>query len=91
MFHRILKENVDAELDKSIYLSRDEFDFILNIISNNFNVVCLREVLFGNFNPDKSNCIITFDDGWVDNYEIAFPVLRKACSELSVTKSNAGN
>ena len=45
-------------------------------ISQLFDIVPLETIL------QKNNCVgklctITFDDGWLDNYDIAFPILKK--------------
>ena len=46
-----------------------------------FTIISLDELLdlwrTNRLKRDQSYCVITFDDGWKDNYQFAFPVLMK--------------
>jgi len=44
---------------------------------NNFNVIKLESLLDRDAKKIKNSVIITFDDGYEDNYENAFPILKK--------------
>lgn len=61
-------------LDKPLFRQQIEF------MKDNFNVVTMEQVIDaveGKFNlPDKA-LLLTFDDGYVDNYTFAFPVLEE--------------
>jgi len=76
IFHRVL--------DKPDPLSPGEpdtlqFEKIISMVSNIFNVIPLGEAIeklaTGNL-PGRAACI-TFDDGYIDNYTNAFPILKK--------------
>jgi len=64
---------------KLISASPDDFDKQMQFLKNNFNVInfyMLHNILSsGNKIPEKS-IIITFDDGYSDNYYIAFDILK---------------
>jgi len=56
------------------------FDIELRIIKKLFNVISLEEAFWylseGKV-PDKPSIVITFDDGYVDNFVYAYPLLKK--------------
>jgi peptidoglycan/xylan/chitin deacetylase (PgdA/CDA1 family) len=80
-YHRILERHADFPFDDDLVsASPAQFDRELAFVARNFRVInfrMLREHLEreGRF-PDRA-LIITFDDGYLDNYEIAYPLLRK--------------
>lgn len=52
----------------------EDFDKQMKYLSDNFNVIRLNEV----YNKNSGfYIVITLDDGFVDNYDYAFPVLKK--------------
>lgn len=81
-YHRVVKDIAKAEED-SIYglvVSRQTFREHCRILKRNFDVVSLDEAcrfLEGGGFSDFPKAVITFDDGYLDNYEEAFPVLRE--------------
>lgn len=58
-----------------------EFERQMNYLkNNNFKVISLRELVNAIQNNKKilrKTVVITFDDGYLDNYEKAFPILKK--------------
>ena len=74
IFHRVLQKN--DELFPSIP-NEEQFSKLLVILNKNFNVIKLSEaveLLRTGSLPSRSLCI-TFDDGYMDNYTVAKPIL----------------
>lgn len=81
MYHRVLTsdESRRAGSHPGIVVERDTFAWQMDLLQQHFTVVNLAEFLDGvegrrPFAP--SSCLITFDDGWRDNYDNALPILR---------------
>jgi glycosyltransferase involved in cell wall biosynthesis/peptidoglycan/xylan/chitin deacetylase (PgdA/CDA1 family) len=76
-FHRVLPVRMcPAPYDSCPSIPEDFFKSILKFIRSHFEVVSLREL------ADRRHeripfAAITFDDGWRDNYEFAFPILKE--------------
>jgi len=84
MFHRILPKikipKKCAYSDFGTLISQEYFEEILQLILNlNIEVVTISELTeLINHKKDIHNYIaLTFDDGYFDNYEYAFPLLEK--------------
>lgn len=76
MFHRILN-CVPSSLDKSLYMTSGAFEALLTyLLENGARFISLNYWLDYRFDYDNVY-VITFDDGWVDNYRFAFPILKK--------------
>jgi peptidoglycan/xylan/chitin deacetylase (PgdA/CDA1 family) len=63
-----------------MYVSEEAFEMHMEWIKKFFDVVKLEDIIHQIQNKlewDKPQCAITFDDGWKDNYEYAFPILKR--------------
>jgi peptidoglycan/xylan/chitin deacetylase (PgdA/CDA1 family) len=62
-----------------MYVEAKTFDLHLTLLKNNFDIVSLKEV--NSLRKEKSkyrnrmSCVITFDDGWLDFFTTASPIL----------------
>jgi len=82
MYHCVLKDNdwQKQYLQPSLVVSQRTFDKQMAFLSKHYNVISLKELvkILQNKQPLPSKCaVITFDDGWRDNYLNAYPVLKK--------------
>jgi peptidoglycan/xylan/chitin deacetylase (PgdA/CDA1 family) len=60
-------------------ISPTHFEKIVSHLKKKFEIVPLEETVLGNYIPGKSKelCAITFDDGYKDFSEFAFPIIKK--------------
>jgi len=54
-----------------------EFSQQINFLKKNYNVLSIEDFYNGNFNKKKDNCVLTFDDGYIDHYEFVFEILKR--------------
>lgn len=80
--HRVLSKEDQARANSlpGIVLTDTTLEGMLEFLRRQFRVVGLDDFLHcenADFRPSKPLCLITFDDGWRDNYTNAFPLLKK--------------
>jgi peptidoglycan/xylan/chitin deacetylase (PgdA/CDA1 family) len=79
--HRILNPEQERQAHSlpGIVMRAATFARLLEFLQQNFRVIALDEFLNGDFEPSRGRpaCLITFDDGWRDNYTMAFPLLQQ--------------
>ncbi|MDH7448050.1 polysaccharide deacetylase family protein [Aquimarina sp. 2201CG14-23] len=61
----------------SRFVSVDYFGAFIKYITTHFNVISLDDYYQKNFKPNTLNIALTFDDGYLNNYEHAVPILKK--------------
>ena len=80
-YHRILDRPPDFPFDDDLVsASPAQFEDELRFVERRYRVInfkTLREHLDREGRLPERSAIITFDDGYIDNYEVAFPILRK--------------
>jgi peptidoglycan/xylan/chitin deacetylase (PgdA/CDA1 family) len=82
MYHRVLPQN-DPDLQSiqpGLYVTPEVFEKQVAFLSRRFKVISLGKLsdLHQSGMPIPKNCaVVTFDDGWRDNFENAFPILRR--------------
>jgi peptidoglycan/xylan/chitin deacetylase (PgdA/CDA1 family) len=82
MYHRVLADGDPAmtTMQPGMVVSASSFDMHLSVLKEYFTPVHLsdwiRRSQSGKPLPARA-CAITFDDGWHDNYDVAFPLMRK--------------
>lgn len=82
-YHRVLPQHlIDKSLSqRSIILSLESFTQQLNLLKKYYDIISLDD--FFDLKKSKNNrtkpyAVITFDDGWADNYIYAFETLTRA-------------
>ncbi len=76
MYHRVLPPEAGPILDDGICVTPELFEENLVFLKRHFEIVSLKDIL-GVGRRIKRPCVITFDDGWLDTYRVAFPILRR--------------
>lgn len=80
-YHRILAPTQqERELLPAMFVSPESFDKHLRFLARHYRVVTMRQLMEAKatrFTTGRSMCVITFDDGWRDNYRYAFPLLKQ--------------
>ena len=82
MYHRILPADDPRALleEPGMIVSPETFRLHMSLIKPLFKTMHLSQWLelknSGNDLPERA-CAVTFDDGWADNYEFAYPVLKE--------------
>jgi len=74
---RLIREN---SLMTGMYLSSESFEDHLDWLVKHFRVMPLEKIIGmirSGTRWEKALCAVTFDDGWKDVYDHAFPLLRK--------------
>lgn len=82
MYHRVLKSSSSLGCDPALFVTPSSLDMQISEISRFFEIVSLDKVLENK--PGKRLCAITFDDGWRDNYDVAYPVLKKYSAPATI-------
>ena len=80
-YHRVLPgEQVRADVspNKGLAVSAERFEEQMRHLSENYNVVSMDRMVEHVMNGGKEFLVaVTFDDGYKDNYQYAYPILKK--------------
>ena len=81
MYHSVMEDPAQhADSLGAIIHSRSEFFAQMELLARDYHPISLGEVvgkLKGNEPLAKRSVVVTFDDGYTDNYEIAMPILNQ--------------
>jgi len=83
MYHRVIKDKDDAKeyLQPGMYVSESSFKKQMEFINRNYIIISLNSLIDawkkGDLDKCKKYCVVTFDDGWLDNYQNAYPILKQ--------------
>jgi len=79
-YHRVARAYDYPWLDESLISAYPaQFEEQVSYLARNYSVLTFSrlERLWQSANLPENALIITFDDGYLDNYEVAFPILRR--------------
>jgi peptidoglycan/xylan/chitin deacetylase (PgdA/CDA1 family) len=82
-YHRVLPENEREKryVQPGMYVLPGVFEDHIRFLKEYYRILTFEELLglwsVKDRYPGERFCLITFDDGWVDNYTYAFPILKK--------------
>lgn len=80
-YHRLYKGQLDTSFDNGVFAhSVNDFENHLIWLKNNTKVLCEHELieLVKSGKAISNICsLITFDDGYIDNYTLAYPVMKR--------------
>lgn len=82
-YHRVISlKNINSNLllNPLICIDKRQFESQIRYLSRNANVITMDEFIEGYICSRKlprNSVLITFDDGYVDNFQHAFPILKK--------------
>lgn len=89
-YHRVVsKKELDAEsIQPGMYVTAETFAMQMQFIKQYFSVISFAELLRlwsdQTWNAERRYCVVTFDDGWLDNYVYALPVLKRTALPATV-------
>lgn len=82
MYHRVIsKQQGHNWVQEGMYVKPETFKLHLQFLQEHFRIISIAEYYDetskgGNGIPKKPSCLLTFDDGWQDFYQNAFPLLQ---------------
>lgn len=81
MYHRVIKDKSEGGVH-GIYVTESQFEEHLKYLKEKgYETITFKDFLDNRykerFNRGKKQIILTFDDGYTDNYNYAFPLLKK--------------
>lgn len=81
MYHRVIRDKSEGGVH-GIYVTESQFEKHLKYLKQKgFETITFKDLLNNKykdrFNREKKQIILTFDDGYTDNYNYAFPLLKK--------------
>jgi peptidoglycan/xylan/chitin deacetylase (PgdA/CDA1 family) len=82
-YHRVVpRDELSAQwIQPGMYVETDVFERHMLFLQEEFRIISLHELLerwnTGDWDKEARYCVVTFDDGWLDNYLYAYPILRK--------------
>lgn len=82
MYHRVVDQLPNEPYDRDLCVTKDTFDMHMDLAHRFFSVKSIEQIaqknsVGKNCTTNGRICAITFDDGWLDNYLIAYPILKK--------------
>jgi peptidoglycan/xylan/chitin deacetylase (PgdA/CDA1 family) len=88
-YHRVLPRNHPdlTTIQPGMYVFEDTFESHIKYLNENYNIVNLEDWVSKYKNGQDlpiNSCAITFDDGWRDNYEYAYPIFKKYNLPVSI-------
>lgn len=75
MYHGVVENSIGRFNGR--HLDLQIFEKQIAFLSRHCNIISLEDYFEGKFDPKKSNFAITFDDGYLNNYQFAKPILEK--------------
>lgn len=76
-YHRI-GDASKSKFDRALFSATQEvFENQVRFLKQNFDVIGVNDLQQALHDPTSQSVLITFDDGYLDNYEVAFPVLQQ--------------
>lgn len=90
MYHRVLRDGDPyiPYIQPGMYVRASSFEKQLQFLTENYQIVSLQQMLelieTGQASDTRQYCVITFDDGWRDNYQNAFPLLKKYSAPATI-------
>ena len=82
-YHRVLSsKELDVEyIQPGMYVTAETFEMHMRFIKHYFSVLSFADLLRlwsePTWDDEQRYCVVTFDDGWLDNYTNALPILRR--------------
>lgn len=78
-YHRVVPKKYAAKfsMHEAMWISPETFSDDISWMKLNGEIVSLDSILDFSQDNDRPLFSITFDDGWVDNYDYAFPILKE--------------
>jgi peptidoglycan/xylan/chitin deacetylase (PgdA/CDA1 family) len=82
-YHRVVSDHMvrQERIQPGMYVRGQTFEAHIDYLRKRFEIISFDELLelwqTKQLKSHRPYCVITFDDGWKDNYQFAFPVLAK--------------
>ncbi len=83
MYHRIIPtKEMSSGVQAGMVVEPDTLDLHVKYLRNHFEIIPLSDVTSDRYGyahdlRKRPLCVLTFDDGWRDFYDYAYPILRK--------------